>query len=54
MELGESQLIQIITAIVQKHGCVIKALDVKNQVIDIDGPPESKVACAKELEVFLE
>lgn len=54
MELSESQLIQIITTIVQKHGCVIKELDVKNHLIDIDGPPESKVACAKELEVFLE
>jgi len=54
MELSESQMIQVITTIVQKHGCIIKELDIKKQVIDIDGPPESKVACAKELEVFLE
>ena len=52
-ELNELQIIQLITTIVEKHKCKILKLDVKNHILDIDGPAEAKTACAKELETFL-
>jgi len=53
-DLTEDQMIQIIAAIVTRHGCRILKMDVQNQILDIDGPEEAKLACARELEMFLQ
>ncbi|GBC63509.1 hypothetical protein DENIS_4503 [Desulfonema ishimotonii] len=52
-ELSRVQIIQLITSIVDKYRCEIRKLDVDNFVLDIEGPPEAKMACAQELETFL-
>lgn len=52
-ELNELQIAQIVGMIVTKHGCEILEMDLHNFILDIDGPPEAKTECAKELEVFL-
>ena len=52
--LSEIQIMQLITTIVNKHGCEIKEIDLENQVLDIDGPPEARMKCAIELQDFLD
>ncbi len=52
-ELTEFQKIQLITTIVNKHGCEIIEIDLENHIIDISGSPESRLECARELEAFL-
>lgn len=53
-ELSESQLIQLITTIVNKHGCHIVEMDIKNHILNIDGPPAAREACARELAEWLD
>jgi predicted HAD superfamily phosphohydrolase YqeG len=53
-ELDKFQIMQIITNIVQKHGCELLELDIDNQIINIDGPEEARIACAMEIEAALE
>ena len=52
-ELNDLQIAQIIGTIVTKHGCEILEMDLNNYILDIDGPPEAKMECAKELQIFL-
>ncbi|PIF02958.1 MAG: hypothetical protein CR990_00030 [Desulfococcus sp.] len=51
--LTEAQIIQMITFIVEKHGCTIRELSLDNYYIDITGSDEGQVACAAELAAFL-
>lgn len=53
-ELDETQIIQVITTIVMRHGCRIVEMDLKHQILNIDGPAEARVACAEELAAFLD
>ncbi len=52
-DLTEAQILQLITTIVNRHGCQIRELDLQNSIINIDGPPQARVECAQELEAFL-
>jgi len=52
-ELNEFQIVQIISTIVTKHKCEILEMDLNNYILDIDGPPEARAECAKELQIFL-
>jgi len=52
-ELNELHIVQIIGTIVTRHGCEIVEMDLNNYILDIDGPTEAKMECAKELQVFL-
>lgn len=53
MNAADSQILTIITNIVEQYGCKIRDIDLDNQIIDIDGPEESKIACALALEDVL-
>jgi hypothetical protein len=52
--LSEIQVMQLIATIVTKHGCTILEVDLKNRILDIDGPAEAKIKCARELEAILD
>lgn len=52
-ELDKFQVLQIVSNIVQKHGCTLLELDIDNHVINIDGPEEARVTCAMEIEAAL-
>ncbi len=53
-DLNEMQIMQLITTIVNRHGCRIVEMDIANRILNIDGPEEARTACAGELEMFLE
>jgi hypothetical protein len=51
--LTEKEFINIISSIASKHGCRILNIDLPKRIIDLDGPPESEIACILELEEAL-
>jgi predicted HAD superfamily phosphohydrolase YqeG len=53
-ELSNEQILQMITQIIQKHGCQVIELDIENRIINFDGPNEAKIECATELEAILD
>ncbi len=53
--LTEKDLITTISLIASRHGCRIVDIDLAKRIINLDGPPESEMACILELdEVFRE
>lgn len=52
-DLKHFQVVQIVTHIMNKHGCEVHKIDWENRMVDFDGPSESQFECAKELEAFL-
>ena len=52
-KMDESQMLTIVTNIIEKNGCRLVDFDAENQTINIEGPEEAKVQCAIELEEVL-
>ena len=51
---GDMTLLSMVTQVVEKHGCRLVDFDPENQIINIEGPEEAKVACALALQDLLE
>jgi hypothetical protein len=52
-KMDESQMLTIVTNIIEKNGCRLVDFDAENQTINIEGPDDAKVRCAIELEDIL-
>ena len=52
-DLEDSQLLTLVTNIVEQHGCRIVEIDLENYVLNIDGPEEAQLQCALALEDVL-
>jgi hypothetical protein len=52
-KLEDSQLLTVVTNIVEQHGCKIIEIDLENYVLNIDGPEEAQLKCALALEDVL-
>jgi len=51
--LAEKDFINTISLIASRHGCRIVDIDLVKRIIDLDGPPESEMACILEIEKVL-
>jgi hypothetical protein len=51
--LTEKDFINIISLIASRHGCRIVDIDLAKRIINLDGPPESEMACFLEIEEIL-
>ena len=51
--LEDSQLLTVVTNIVEQHGCRIVEIDLENYVLNIDGPEDAQLKCALALEDVL-
>lgn len=53
-DMDDSQLLTLITSIVEQHGCRIIDIDLADQIINIEGPEDAKVQCAMAIGKILE
>ena len=51
--LTEKDFINTISLIASRHGCRILDIDLVKRILDLDGPPESEMACILEIEKVL-
>ena len=51
--LTEKDFINTISLIASRHGCRIVDIDLAKRIINLDGPPESEMACILEIEKVL-
>jgi hypothetical protein len=46
-ELTDAQLLTVVQNVVEKHGCKITDFDLDKKIINLEGPEEAKVDCAR-------
>lgn len=51
--LTPEEFINVISLIASSNGCRIVELDLVKRIINLEGPPESEIACAIEIERIL-
>ena len=48
-ELNDAQMLTVVQNLVEKHGCKLINIDFEKAIIDIEGPDDAKVDCARAL-----
>jgi ribosome maturation factor RimP len=52
-EMSDAQILTLVTAVVEKHGCKLIDVDLENHIINLEGSDDAKVKCAIALEEVL-
>ena len=52
-DMNDTQILTLVTNVVEKHGCKLIDVDLENRIIDLEGPDDAKVNCAIALEEVL-
>jgi hypothetical protein len=53
-ELTEEMFINAVSIIASDHGCRIVDIDLEKRIINLEGPAESEISCAIEIENALD
>jgi hypothetical protein len=45
--MDDTTFLNLLKATVEQHGCTIASIDLENHVVNLDGPEEAMVRCAR-------